>query len=80
MTKWARTIRIKDLISEDADADAIKKAATGIAERLPSSAPTGRLLKAAEMADDDPEIALLVFNNGLDRIYDWADYAGVWFE
>lgn len=78
MAKWKQTIQIKDLLTEGTDAETIKTAADGIVSRLPSSAPTSRLIKAKEMADTDEETALLVFNDGLDRVYDWADDNRIW--
>lgn len=78
MARWDTTIEIKDLLVEDESAEAIKNAADGIVSRLPAGAPTGRLIKAKDMADSDPETALLVFNDGLNRVYDWADANRVW--
>ena len=77
MRRWKRTVNIKDLLTEEETPEAIKAAANGIIERLPD-APTARLVKAREMADEDPETALLVFNDGLNRVYDWADENRVW--
>ena len=77
MTRWTRTIQIRDLLTGDESAEAIKGAADGIISRLPD-APTSRIAKARDMADDDPETALLVFNAGLDAVYDWADFNRVW--
>jgi len=74
---WNRTVNIKDLLSAEETPEAIKAAADGIIERLPD-APTKQLAKARDMADADPETALLVFNDGLNRVYDWADANRVW--
>lgn len=78
MGRWVKTISIKEFLTDDDDAEAIKTAAEGIMSRLPGDAPIGRLVKAAKMADEDPETALLVFNDGMNRIYDWADLNRVW--
>ena len=78
MSHWKQTIKIRDLLTEDSSADAIKTAAAELVLRLPNSAPTSRLQKAQAMADSDPETALLVFNDGMSRIYDWADDNRVW--
>ncbi len=78
MSKWKQTIKIKDLLSDDDDAATIKHAADELVSRLPASAPTARIVKAKELADADAETALLVFNDGLNRIYDWADANRVW--
>lgn len=78
MSKWKKTINIKDLLTEEETPEAIKRAADGIIERLPSTAPTRRLVKARAMADSDPETALLLFNDGLGYVYDWADENRVW--
>ena len=78
MTRWTRTIQIRDLLTGDESAEAIKGAADGILSRLPSDVPTARIVKARDMADADPETALLVFNSGLDAVYDWADFNRVW--
>lgn len=78
MSKWKQTIQIKDLLAAGTDAAAIKKTADAIIERLPTEAPTSRLIKARDMADDDADTALLVFNRGLDSIYDWADDNSIW--
>lgn len=79
MRKWEKTITIKDLLTDNDDSEAIKLAADGITARLAGThAPTSRLIKAKEMADTDTETALLIFNDGLNRIYDWADDNRVW--
>lgn len=78
MAAWSRTINIKQFLSNGEDAEAIKSAADGIVKVLPADAPYERLIKAKQMADDDPETALLIFNSGLDLIYDWADAHRVW--
>lgn len=80
MSRWVREIKIKDLLLEKKDAETIKAAANGLIDRLPEDAPTHRVKKALELADDDPETALLVLNDGLSRIYDWADANGVWMD
>ncbi len=72
-------MKIKDLLGEEETPEAIKAAADGIIQRLPG-APTSRLAKAREMADSDPETALLVFNDGLNRVYDWADSNRIWLD
>jgi len=77
MTHWNRTIQIRDLLTGDDDADAIKRVADGLISRLPD-APMDRISKARNMADEDAETALLVLNSGLDAIYDWADFNRVW--
>ena len=77
MRRWQRTVKIRDLLTDEETPEAIKKAADGIIERLPN-APTSRLKKARDMAEADPETALLVFNDGLNRVYDWADEHRVW--
>lgn len=74
---WRKTVKIKDLLTDEETPEAIKAAADGIIQRLPG-APTSKLAKARDMADDDPETALLVFNDGLNRVYDWADANRVW--
>jgi hypothetical protein len=76
---WKQRVKIKDLLTEEETPEAIKRAADGIIQRLPW-APTNRLAKARDMADADPETALLVFNDGLNRVYDWADANRVWLE
>ena len=78
MGRWTRTIEIKDCLTGDVSAEGIKTAAETILSRLPSNAHSRLLKKARDMAADDPETALLVFNDGLDRIYDWADQNRVW--
>lgn len=76
---WKRTVKIKDLLTDEKTPEAIKNAAEGIIQRLPS-APTTKLAKARDMADADPETALLVFNDGLSRVYDWADANRIWLD
>lgn len=80
MTKWERRIQLREFLGDDDSADGIKKSAEGILSRLPASAPTRQISKAKDMADEDPETALLVFNDGMDKIYDWADANRVWIE
>ena len=77
MTRWTRKVQIRDLLTDDESAEAIKAVANAIISRLPD-APTSRIAKARDMADEDPETALLVFNAGLDAVYDWADFNRVW--
>jgi len=77
MTHWTRTIQIRDLLTGEEDSEAIKRVADGLISRLPD-APMDRISKARSMADEDPEVALLVLNRGLDAIYDWADFNRVW--
>lgn len=74
---WRKKVNIKDLLTEEETPEAIKRAAAGIIERLPT-APATALRKASEMADEDPETALLLFNAGLDTVYDWADRERIW--
>lgn len=78
MGRWRKTINIKEFLGDDTSPKGIKMAAEGIIPRLDHTFPTDRLQKAADMADADPETALLVFNDGLDRIYDWADRNRIW--
>lgn len=78
MGNWKVKVKIKDLFGSEGGAEAIKSAAEGIVSRLPAGAPTSQLIKARDMADADPETALLVFNDGMSRIYDWADANRVW--
>lgn len=78
MARWLQTIKIKDLLGSEEGPDAIIAAADGIKSRLPEGAPVSQLTKARDMANVDPETALLVFNDGMDRIYDWADRNRVW--
>lgn len=76
---WKRTVKIRDLLTDEETPEAIKNAADGIIARLPH-APTAKLAKARDMADADPETALLVFNDGMNRVYDWADANRVWLD
>ena len=79
MPKWRRTIKFRDAIGEDTSPEGIDAAATRVMDRLAkTTAPVSRIEKARDMAADDPETALLVFNDGLNRIYDWADDQRVW--
>lgn len=76
---WKRTIEIRDVLTDDTSAESIIHASTTIIERLKgTTAPVARLEKAKETASTDPETALLVFNDALDRVYDWADEHRVW--
>lgn len=81
MSKWKQTINIKQHLSGDVSAEGIKKAATAITSEVAavtSTAPMIRFVAAYDMADADPETALLVFNDAMDRLYDWADDNRVW--
>ena len=79
MAKWTRTIKIKDALSNDTSADGIRAASSTIMSRLKGAgAPLARVEKARDIAAHDPETALLVFNEGLNKIYDWADENRVW--
>ena len=81
MGKWQRTIKIKDLLDGDTSPEGIIRASDGIIDRLSGKgAPYARIEKARDMAKHDAETALLVFNDGMDRIYDWADDNRVWIE
>ncbi len=77
MTRWKRKVEIRDLLTDEETPEAIIAASTGIIERLPD-APTSRIAKAMGMANDDPDTALILFNAGLNDVYDWADYSRVW--
>lgn len=79
MSKWRKTIKIKDALNGDVSSQGIIKAADTIMSRLAGSgAPFMKIEKAKDMACHDPETALLVFDDGMDRIYDWADEERVW--
>jgi hypothetical protein len=77
---WRKTVKIKDLLTDDETPEAIKAAATGIRKRLPGApdALLRKMSKARDMADADPETALLVFNDALSGIYSWADAERIW--
>lgn len=79
MGRWTKTIKLKDAIGEDVSGDGILKASSEVMRRLTGTgAPCAKIERARDMAKHDPETALLVFNDGLDRIYDWADDNRVW--
>lgn len=81
MSKWRKRISLKDALSGDISAEGIIAASNTIMDRLRGSgAPYAKIEKARDMAGYDPETALLVFNDGMDRIYDWADESRVWIE
>ena len=70
MGKWRTTIKIKDAIGEDTSADGIMNAASAIIDRLAGTgAPYAKIEKARDIAKHDTDTALLVFNDGLDRLY-----------
>lgn len=77
MAAWKRTVKIKHFLTDEETPEAIKRAADGIIKCLPG-APTAKLAKARDMADADPETALLIFNDGMNSIYDWADMERIW--
>lgn len=74
---WKATVNIKDVLTDEETPEAIKRAADAIIKRLPG-APHRLIMKARGMANEDPETALLVFNEGLNRVYDWADQNRIW--
>lgn len=64
MSKWKRTVPIKDLLQGEGTSDDIRSAVDGIMTRLPE-APSALLLRSKELADIDPDFALIIFNMGL---------------
>jgi hypothetical protein len=77
MSKWRKTVKLRDLITGDTSPDAIKALANGIIERLPL-APHRSAREALDLVDSDPEGALDAVNDALDFVYDWADENRVW--
>lgn len=83
MTKWKQTISINEHLSDDVSAEGIKRAAAGVTcaiKAASADAPIAGLQKASEMADEDSKTALLVFNDALHQLYDWADWNRVWLD
>ena len=79
MANWKRTLHIKHLLSEQTDSATIIAAATKIAEKAkPIGAPTAKFDKAITFAATDEDIALLVFDDAMNDLYDWADDNLVW--
>lgn len=79
--KWTRTLQIKDLLTKETTSEAIVKAANGIYDRLPIDTPATvkeAFRKAVSYAEKDAEVGLMVFNDGMEKLYDWADDTGVW--
>ena len=80
MANWKKTIKLKHLLSDRRDAEAIKALANGALEALKDepTAPIEHFKNALEMADMKPEVALLLVNGAMENLYDWADDNSVW--
>ena len=78
--KWKSTLQIKDLLTEETTSEAIIRAANGIYDRLPPQARSIKedFRKAVSYAEKDAEVGLMVFNDAMEKLYDWADDTGVW--
>ena len=79
MQKWKQTIKLKHLLGPDTSPEAIKKLAQGALGALQNtSAPCAGFEKALKLADEDEEVALLVVNDAMNTLYDWANANRVW--
>lgn len=79
--RWLKNISIRDLITEDESAETIVSVADGLYKRLSGhGAPLDFVMLAKEKAFIETKVALVVLNEGLEEIYDWADENSVWLE
>lgn len=81
---WKHTINIKDLLTADDESPReIERTAKAIAERLrkASPEPSDELRYIIEEFEDisaEDKRPLLLFNDTLDSLYDWADAERIW--
>lgn len=76
---WKTTLKLRQLLTDKTDAEAIKALANGAIEAVKGTdAPISMFEKALKLADEDEEIALVIVNDAMNRLYDWADANRVW--
>ena len=82
MANWIFTLEIKDLISDDDSPTGAVNFAKEIVKRLKECGFAGtqqiiNYFNKIKITDADP---LAEVNEGLDRLYDWADTNRVWLK
>jgi hypothetical protein len=76
---WTKKIVLRHLLTGETSAEAIKALANGAIEAVKNSdAPIAMFKKALALADKDEEVALVVVNDAMNKLYDWADDNRVW--
>lgn len=77
---WRKKIPLADLIGDDDSFAAIITAGKGVRERLAGEkdAPLKYIDRAVKLAEEEDEIAVVVFNYGLAEVYAWADHERIW--
>jgi len=78
MPFWKKTMTIRHLITDDTDFAAIVGLAQGVLDNQIYTGPRRNFIKAMELAETDPETALILVNQGMNQLYDWADMNYVW--
>ena len=77
-THWDRTVKFRDLLSDDTSSENAKRVGKGIAERVAAAIPDGDRLRDDDLAyiieclsavEDCDEL-----NDCLSDLYDWADH------
>ena len=86
MTRWKRRIKIKDLLDGDDSPEEVVRIAAVVVERLRKDTPSGRdadldfVVSEFEDITAEDKKPVLLFDDALDQLYDWADYNRVWIE
>lgn len=79
---WRGEIKIKDLLDEREDPQAIRHAARGIATRLGTTPfkndELDEIIMECENIASSVDPTLNEFNDTLESLYDWADDNAVW--
>lgn len=80
---WRKTVNIKDLLGDDESPEAVVRAASQMVQRLrrafpdPDNALEDIIAEFNDIDTTDKQ-PLLLFNDTLDSLYDWADSNRIW--
>lgn len=76
---WRQTLHLRQFLDDDTSGEGVKRAATGIIGVLGDHhSQSIKFKKALDFVETDAEVALLVFNDAMNQLYDWADNEKVW--
>ena len=83
MTKWRKTVNIKDLLGDDESPEEVVRVAAAIVGRLNKAFPDPDygledIISEFEDIRVDDKRPCLLFNDTLSSLYDWADAERVW--
>ena len=83
MTKWRKTVNIKDLLGDDESPEEVVRVAAAIVGRFNKAFPDPDygledIISEFEDIRVDDKRPCLLFNDTLSSLYDWADAERVW--